>query len=140
MGVEIEDELSCVSLVATKGAEELALWCHREARFSDVTHWLHTDGWFEVRTRGSHRQFKHFFETRPRHSSWEAQRRLGARDAQQYSQTGWPQTKVIAMRYAIVIEQGETNLSAYVPDLPGREDGTPIPPATSRVDYVDVAA
>jgi predicted RNase H-like HicB family nuclease len=70
------------------------------------------------------------------------------------------------MRYAIVIEQGETNLSAYVPDLPGcvatgntlaeteqaireaiefhleglREDGTPIPPATSRVDYIDVAA
>jgi predicted RNase H-like HicB family nuclease len=70
------------------------------------------------------------------------------------------------MRYAIVIEQGETNFSAYVPDLPGcvatgdtiseteraireaiefhleglREDGAPIPPPTSRVDYIDVAA
>lgn len=70
------------------------------------------------------------------------------------------------MRYAIVIEKAESNYSAYVPDLPGcvatgatveeveaqireaiefhlegmREDGTPIPPAASRVEYVDVAA
>jgi predicted RNase H-like HicB family nuclease len=70
------------------------------------------------------------------------------------------------MRYAVVIEQAESNYSAYVPDLPGciatgstlaetaqavreavefhldglREDGGPIPPATSRVDYVEVAA
>jgi predicted RNase H-like HicB family nuclease len=70
------------------------------------------------------------------------------------------------MRYAIVIEKAESNYSAYVPDLPGcvstggtveeteksiceaiefhldgmREDGTPIPPASSRVEYVEVAA
>ena len=70
------------------------------------------------------------------------------------------------MRYAIVIEKAEGNFSAYVPDLPGciatgatigevesqireaiefhleglREDGTPIPPAASRVEYVDIAA
>ena len=70
------------------------------------------------------------------------------------------------MRYAIVIEGAGTNFSAYVPDLPGcvatgttveatgqairqaiafhldglREDGTPIPPPLSRVDYVEVAA
>ncbi len=70
------------------------------------------------------------------------------------------------MRYAIVIEQAEANFSAYVPDLPGcvatgatiaeteqaireaiefhleglRDDGEPIPPPTSRVDYVEVAA
>lgn len=70
------------------------------------------------------------------------------------------------MRYAIVIEKAESNFSAYVPDLPGcvatggtfeevesqireaiefhlegmREDGTPIPPPASRVDYVDIAA
>ena len=70
------------------------------------------------------------------------------------------------MRYAIVIEKAEGNFSAYVPDLPGcvatggtidevesqiceaiefhlegmREDGTPIPPPASRVDYVDIAA
>lgn len=70
------------------------------------------------------------------------------------------------MRYAIVIEAAESNFSAYVPDLPGciatgntvedteqsireaiefhldglREDNLPIPPASSRVDYVEVAA
>lgn len=70
------------------------------------------------------------------------------------------------MRYAIVIEKAGSNFSAYVPDLSGcvatgssveeteksireaiefhldglREDGLPIPPASSRVDYVEVAA
>ncbi len=70
------------------------------------------------------------------------------------------------MRHAIVIEKTEGNYSAYVPDLPGcvatgttveeteksireaiefhldgmREDHTPIPPPSSRVDYVEVAA
>ncbi len=70
------------------------------------------------------------------------------------------------MRYAIVIEQAETNFSAYVPDLPGcvatgstmeeveaeireaiafhleglREDGVRVPPPSSHVEYVDIAA
>jgi len=70
------------------------------------------------------------------------------------------------MRYAIVIEAADSNYSAYVPDLPGcvatgstveeteqsireaiefhlqglRADDLPIPPASSRVDYVEVAA
>jgi len=70
------------------------------------------------------------------------------------------------MRYAIVIETAGANYSAYVLDLPGcvatgatpdeveanirdaikfhldglREDGAPIPPPSSRVEYVEVAA
>jgi len=70
------------------------------------------------------------------------------------------------MRYAIVIENAGSNLSAYVPDLPGcvatgssvaeveeaireaiemhlngmREDGEAIPLPSSQVEYVDVAA
>lgn len=69
------------------------------------------------------------------------------------------------MRYAIVIEKGEGNYSAYVPDLPGcvavgdtveetrheiqeaiefhleglRADGLPTPEPSSRVAYVEVA-
>jgi len=69
------------------------------------------------------------------------------------------------MRYAIVIEKADGNYSAYVPDLPGcvatgatvaevesqireaitfhldgmREDGVPVPPPSSQVEYVDVA-
>jgi predicted RNase H-like HicB family nuclease len=70
------------------------------------------------------------------------------------------------MRYAIVVEKAANNYSAYVPDLPGcvatgctfeetereiREaiefhiegmiaDGLPVPPATSIVQYVEIAA
>jgi predicted RNase H-like HicB family nuclease len=70
------------------------------------------------------------------------------------------------MRYAIVIEAAGAHFSAYVPDLPGcvatgntleemeraireaiefhldglRQDGAPIPPPLSRVEYVEVAA
>lgn len=70
------------------------------------------------------------------------------------------------MRYAIVIEKGENNYAAYVPDLLGcvatgetveetereireaiefhlrgmREDGLPIPEPSIQVEYVEVAA
>lgn len=69
------------------------------------------------------------------------------------------------MRYAMIIEQGERNYSAYLPDLPScittgttldevrqniseaielhleglREDGLPIPEPTSLADYVEAA-
>lgn len=67
------------------------------------------------------------------------------------------------MRYAMIIEPGERNYSAYLPDLPGciatgktldelrenmsraielhlegmREDGLPIPPPTTLTDYIE---
>ena len=70
------------------------------------------------------------------------------------------------MRYAVIVEEGEGSFGAHVPDLPGcvavaetreevleliqeaielhleglREDGLPIPAATSSVEYVDVRA
>jgi predicted RNase H-like HicB family nuclease len=70
------------------------------------------------------------------------------------------------MRYAVVIEKAEGNYSAYVPDLPGcvatgqtveeveseireaivfhlegmKEDGLPVPEATSKVEYVELVA
>jgi predicted RNase H-like HicB family nuclease len=70
------------------------------------------------------------------------------------------------MRFAVVIERAHGNYSAYVPDLPGcvatgataaeaersireaiefhieglRQDGTPIPEPTSKVEYVEIAA
>ena len=70
------------------------------------------------------------------------------------------------VRYAIVIEKGQGNYGAYVPDLPGcvgtgdtleemrreiaeaiafhieglRADGLPVPEPTSRVAYVEAAA
>ncbi len=70
------------------------------------------------------------------------------------------------MRYAVVVEKGETSFGAYVPDLPGciaaadtreevlkliheaiefhveglREDGQSIPEPSSSIEYVEVAA
>jgi predicted RNase H-like HicB family nuclease len=70
------------------------------------------------------------------------------------------------MRYAVIIEEGESSFGAYVPDLPGciavadskeevmtliqeaiefhleglREDGEPIPEASSSIEYVEVRA
>ena len=69
------------------------------------------------------------------------------------------------MRYAMIIETGQHNYSAYLPDLPGcvatgktieevrqrmreaielhvagmREDGLPIPEPTSLADYIEAA-
>ena len=70
------------------------------------------------------------------------------------------------MRYAVVIEKAAANYAAYVPDLPGcvatgatieetersvreaiefhveglRADGIAVPPASSRVTYVEIEA
>lgn len=70
------------------------------------------------------------------------------------------------MRYAVIIEEGESSFGAYVPDLPGcaavaetreevmrliqeaidfhieglREDGQQIPEPSSSVEYVEVKA
>ena len=70
------------------------------------------------------------------------------------------------MRYAVIVEEGETSFGAYVPDLPGcvavaetrnevlrlieeaiefhvdglRQDGQPIPEPSSSIEYVEVQA
>ena len=70
------------------------------------------------------------------------------------------------MKYAVVVEEGKTSFGAHVPDLPGcvavaetreevlkliqeaiefhleglREDGQPIPPPSSSVEFVEVRA
>ena len=70
------------------------------------------------------------------------------------------------MRYAVVVEEGESSFGAYVPDLPGcaavgetreevlqliqeaiefhieglREDGRPVPEPSSSIEYIEVRA
>jgi predicted RNase H-like HicB family nuclease len=70
------------------------------------------------------------------------------------------------MKYAVIIEEGENGFGAYVPDLPGciaaadtkeevkkliheavefhieglKEDGEPIPKASSSIEFIEVAA
>ena len=73
---------------------------------------------------------------------------------------------MIDMRYAVIVEEGESSFGAYVPDLPGcvavaetrnevlrlieeaiefhvdglRQDGQPIPEPSSSIEYVEVRA
>ncbi|OLE55777.1 MAG: hypothetical protein AUG51_01495 [Acidobacteria bacterium 13_1_20CM_3_53_8] len=70
------------------------------------------------------------------------------------------------MKYAVIVEEGESSFGAYVPDLPGcvavgdtreevleliqeaiefhieglREDGQPVPEPSSSIEYVEVRA
>ena len=70
------------------------------------------------------------------------------------------------MRYVVIVEKGKNSFGAHVPDLPGcvavaetkeevlefiqeaiefhieglREDGQPVPPPSSSIEYVDVRA
>lgn len=126
---------------------------------------LTEDGWVLVATRGSHRQYKH--PSKPGRVTVPGKPRDDLAPGTLNSvlkQAGLKNE--VAMRYAVVIEQADNNYSAYVPDLPGcvataatldqvemqireaiafhleglREDGTPIPQPSSRVEYVEVAA
>jgi predicted RNase H-like HicB family nuclease len=103
-----------------------------------------------------------FIEAGLRHSRWQTLRRPCARHIRKYFEAGWPEGATL-MRYAVVIEKADGNYSAYVPDLPGcvatgatvkaveteirdairfhidglKEDGLPVPMATSIADYVE---
>jgi predicted RNA binding protein YcfA (HicA-like mRNA interferase family)/predicted RNase H-like HicB family nuclease len=131
-------------------------------RVREIIRQLESDGWFLVTTRGSHRQYKHPTKsgrvTVPGKPSDDLHPATLKSILRQAGLAEW------TMRYAIVIEKGERNYSAYVPDLPGcvatgktvdevkseirdaiafhlegmQEDGEAIPMPTSRVDEVDV--
>ena len=126
---------------------------------------LEDDGWYVARTRGSHRQHKHLVKTgtitvagkdsvdMPRGTLNGILKRAGLKRCE------------VVMRYAVVIEKGDTGFGAYVPDLPGcvaaadsreevvrliqgaiefhieglKEDGQPIPEPSLSVEFVDVA-
>jgi predicted RNase H-like HicB family nuclease len=94
---------------------------------------------------------------------------LGAdKNTQQHLEAGWLKAGegISKMKYAVIVEEGETSFGAHVPDLPGcvavadtkeevleliqeaiefhieglREDGQPIPEPASSVEYVEVRA
>jgi predicted RNA binding protein YcfA (HicA-like mRNA interferase family)/predicted RNase H-like HicB family nuclease len=143
-----------------------SIGCYAPAmKVDEVLRLLTEDGWVLVATRGSHRQYKH--PSKPGRVTVPGKPRDDLAPGTLNSvlkQAGLKNE--VAMRYAVVIEQADNNYSAYVPDLPGcvataatldqvemqireaiafhleglREDGTPIPQPSSRVEYVEVAA
>jgi len=127
---------------------------------------LKRDGWFVVVIVGSHRQLKHP-EKRGRvtvagHLADEIHPKTLKTILMQ---AGLKKTELNIMRYVMIIEPGDKNFSAYLPDLPGcvvtgetleqvrqrmheaielhlagmREDGLPIPRPTILADYVEAA-
>jgi predicted RNA binding protein YcfA (HicA-like mRNA interferase family)/predicted RNase H-like HicB family nuclease len=133
-------------------------------KVAEVLRLLQNDDWNLVATRGSHRQFKH--ASKPGRVTVPGKPSDDLAPGTLNSILKQASLKWGCMRYAIVIEKAEGNYSAYVPDLPGcvatgatvaeveseireaivfhldglREDGMPVPPSASQVDYVEVAA
>jgi predicted RNase H-like HicB family nuclease/predicted RNA binding protein YcfA (HicA-like mRNA interferase family) len=130
----------------------------------EVIRLLERHGWVEMRSRGSHRHFKHPDRTFVVTCAGQRRQRTCARDAKRYTQEG--RAEMSARRYSVVIERTGTGYSAYSPDVPGcaavgesedetlrnfqdaltehfqvmREVGEPIPEPHTSVDYVEVAA
>jgi len=133
-------------------------------RVREVVQLLEKNGWKEMRSRGSHRHFKHpeqpYVITVPGNEGKElAPGTLNAI----LKKAGLAMS---LRRYALVIERTSTGYSAFSPDVPRcaaagdteeetrrnfqdalaahfeamREIGEPIPEARSSVDYVEVAA
>ena len=135
-------------------------------KVGDVLDKLREDGWFIVTTKGSHRQFKH--QNKPGRVTVAGKLSDDLPPGTLNSIFNKPvgERERTNMRYAIVIEKAPANYAAYVPDLPGciatgatvaeteslireaieflleglKEDGLPIPPPSSQVEYVDVPA
>jgi predicted RNase H-like HicB family nuclease len=134
-------------------------------KVAEILTMLEKDGWKLVRTRGSHRHFRHILQGWYRNCRWQAEPRLGAWHPEQHLEASRAQVdRRTSMRYAVVVEKAAHNYSAYVPDLPGcvaaaeteeavlklireaidlhleslREEGDPVPEPTSHAAYVEV--
>src|SRR6266446_3728210 len=132
----------------------------------EVIRLLEEQGWYLARSKGSHRQFKN--PDRPGTVTVSGKPSVDVPPGTLNSilkQAGlkWRNKE---LRYAVVVEKGETSFGAYVPDLPGciaaadtkeevlqliheaiefhveglREDGQPIPEPSSSIEYIEVAA
>lgn len=85
----------------------------------EVIEMIHRDGWYQVATKGSHRQYKH--PTKPgrvtvagKPSQDLAPGTLNSTSNRRNSSKGGSMH-----RFLVVIERVEDNYSAYLPDLPG---------------------
>ena len=128
---------------------------------------LEADGWFQVRQKGSHRQFYHPTKPGTVTVAGKPSVEVTAGNAEQYPEAGGlEEMRQGAMEYLVVIERGPTSFGAYVPDLPGcvavgesqaevevlireaiefhieglREEGRPLPEPTSTGQVVTIDA
>ena len=126
-----------------------------------MIHLLQKNGWKEVRSKGSHRHFKH--PQQPSLITVPGNERTLTGYLERYTKKG--RIEMSLRRYPLVIEPTNTGYSAFSPDVPGcatvgdteeetrrnfqdalaahfevmREIGEPIPEPRASVDYVEVA-
>jgi predicted RNase H-like HicB family nuclease/predicted RNA binding protein YcfA (HicA-like mRNA interferase family) len=83
----------------------------------EVIRLVERDGWYHVRTVGSHRQYHH--PTKPGTVTIAGKHvdRSAAQDARQHPEASWLER--CTMKYIAIIEKGPRSYGAYVPDLPG---------------------
>jgi predicted RNA binding protein YcfA (HicA-like mRNA interferase family)/predicted RNase H-like HicB family nuclease len=140
---------------------------HPNVKVREVIKILENDGWYLARTKGSHRQFKH--KDKPGAVTVSGKEGVDVPRGTLNSiwkQAGLKEQKGPGMKYAVIVEEGDTSFGAHVPDLPGcvavaetrqevleliqeaiefhleglRQDGQPIPPPSSSVEYVEIQA
>jgi predicted RNase H-like HicB family nuclease/predicted RNA binding protein YcfA (HicA-like mRNA interferase family) len=135
-------------------------------KVKEVIKRIQDDGWYLVRTRGSHRQFHHPTKLGTVTVAGKESIDMPPGTLNSVLKTSWPEEIGAFMRYMVVIEKGETSWGAYVPDLPGcvavgeteaevkqliqeaiefhledlNESGAQIPAPMSRSEYVEVLA
>lgn len=126
---------------------------------------LEADGWFQVRMKGSHRQFHHRTKKGTVTVAGKPSVDIPPGTLNSAPETGRAEEgEVKRMRYLVVVEKGPTSFGAYVPDLPGcvaageskeeilslirdaielhlgglKEEGQPIPAPSSTSELVEV--
>ena len=132
----------------------------------DAIKMIEEDGWELVRTRGSHRQYRHPTKIGRVTIAGHGRDNLTIENLEQHFETGRAKGKgqMMGLEYAVVIEKAPGNYCAYVPDLPGcvatgktreetyrqiseaialhleglKEDGLPIPEPQSSTALVKV--
>jgi predicted RNase H-like HicB family nuclease len=86
----------------------------------DVINTLESDGWQLVRTKGSHRQFRHPTKDRHRNGRRQVERRCSNWYPRKHLEASRAEERLVdRMEYIVILEKGETSVGAYVPDLPG---------------------
>jgi predicted RNA binding protein YcfA (HicA-like mRNA interferase family)/predicted RNase H-like HicB family nuclease len=133
----------------------------------DLIRLLEADGWQLVRTRGSHRQYKHPSKRGLVTVSGKPSSDIPRGTLNSVMKQAWPEPMSgEMMRYTVILERGDASWGVHVPDLPGcvaagetreealvlireaialhitglREEGLPVPEARSEGDVIEVRA
>ena len=138
----------------------------RFVKVREVIKTLERDGWELARTRGSHRQFKHPTKSGTVTVSGKSGLDMPPGTLNSVLKQAGLRWLGGAMRYVVIVEEGDNGFGAYVPDLPGcvavgetreevrrlireavelhlegiREEGLPVPEPSSSSEYVEVGA